>query len=162
MTRRSSLTPNSSVDGAKTKRIHYTLVQEACARAGLVQRAASFLGVLGRTSETILQALLKTLRLFKRFKLGILIKFSDLSQAVSLHNPFTCVKKSCGSVMEQLKNPIEPFQRFLWRKKFITWESRLKASCLSFQAVLELLDRSSASAWVGARWRTHKLCKAPR
>ena len=84
MTRRSSLTPNSNEDGKKTTRIRKQTVRKTNARASRVQPAASILGVLGRASETILRAITKTLRIFKRCKLVILIKFDDLSQAVSL------------------------------------------------------------------------------
>ena len=55
--------------------------------AGLLQRATSYLGVLGNTSASVAgvtKALPKTVRMFKRCKHVILIKFVDLSQAVSL------------------------------------------------------------------------------
>ena len=68
----------------KTTRIHLKIIHNAYARAGIVQGATSILGVLGRTSATVLRALSKTLRMFKRCKIVIIIKFGDLSQAVSL------------------------------------------------------------------------------
>ena len=68
----------------------------------IFQRVSSILGVQGRTSATVCRALSKTVRMFKRCKLAIIIKFGDLSQAVSLYNPFACVQKSCGSAMEHL------------------------------------------------------------
>ena len=84
MTRRFSLTPNSNGDGVETTRIHLKIIHNAYARAGIVQGATYILGVLGSTSATVLRASSKTVRMFKRCKLVILIKFCDLSQAVSL------------------------------------------------------------------------------
>ena len=68
----------------KTTRIHLKIIHIANVRAGLVECATSILGVLGSTSATVLRASSKTVRMFKRCKLVILIKFGDLSQAVSL------------------------------------------------------------------------------
>ena len=68
----------------KTTRIHLNSIHNAYARAGIVQGATSILGVLGSTSATVLRASSKTVRMFKRCKLVILLKFVDLSQAVSL------------------------------------------------------------------------------
>ena len=102
MTRRLSLTPNSNVDGMETTRVHSKIIYNTNARAGLITRAASILGVLGRTSATVLRALSKTVRMIKRCKLVILIKFSIFLQAVSLQNPFACIQKSRGSAMEHL------------------------------------------------------------
>ena len=68
----------------KITRIQLKIILKASARAGCLQKATSILGVLGSTSATVLRASSKTVRMFKRCKLVILIKFGDLSQAVSL------------------------------------------------------------------------------
>jgi hypothetical protein len=60
------------------------ILLKANARTGLLQRATSILGVLGSTLATVLRALPKTVRMFKRCKLFMIIKSGDFSQAVSL------------------------------------------------------------------------------
>ena len=89
----------------KTTRIHCEPCFERLVRERFLFSvqllSRDILGVLGRMSEKISRALSKTVQLFKQCKLDILIKFSGLSQAVSLYNPNTCVKKLYGSAMEQ-------------------------------------------------------------
>ena len=75
---------NTASYGSKTTHIHKKIILKANARAGILQRASSILDVLGSTSATVLRASSKKVRMFKRCKLVILIKFGDLSQAVNL------------------------------------------------------------------------------
>ena len=70
---------NTASDSSKTTRIHQKVIYKANAQVGLLQRATSSLGVLRSTSATVMRALSKTVRIFKRCKLVILIKFGDLS-----------------------------------------------------------------------------------
>ena len=65
----------------KITRIHLELILEASTRAGLMQKATSFLCVLGSTSATVLRALSKTLRMSKRCRHVVIVKFFELSNA---------------------------------------------------------------------------------
>ena len=58
--------------------------------------------VLAGTSTTVVRASSKTVRMFKRCKLLVFVKFGDLLQGVSLDNLFARVQKSYGVAMEQL------------------------------------------------------------
>ena len=62
-----------------TTRIHLKIILKASARAGRLQKVTSILGVLGNTSATVLRALSKTVRMCKRCRHVITIKFITLS-----------------------------------------------------------------------------------
>ena len=84
MTRQLLPHANTASNDTKPPRIHLSIILKVNARAGLLPRATSVLGVLDSTSATVLRASSKIVQMFKRLKLVILIKFGDLSQAVSL------------------------------------------------------------------------------
>ena len=65
----------------KITRIHLKIILKASARAECLQKATSILGVLGSTSATVLRPLSKTVRMFKRCRHVIIIKFVNLSHA---------------------------------------------------------------------------------
>ena len=65
----------------ETTRIHLKIILKASAHAGRLQKATIILGVLGNTSATVLRALSKTVRMFKRCRHVIIIKSVDLSHA---------------------------------------------------------------------------------
>ena len=84
MTRQFSPHANTASNDTQTTRIHSKIDLKVNAQAGLLRRATSILRVLGSMSATLSRASSKTVRMFKRFKLVILIKFGELSRAVSL------------------------------------------------------------------------------